>query len=266
VYRRRRFGWLRLPRLVRELRRARYDVALDLQGNLKSGVLTRLSGAGRRTGLAPPLSREGNRWFVRELVPAPPGHRLDAYLALLDRAVGRGPAAPALLPARPRDHGSVVLHPGTSRFGAFKRWPAERFAELGDLLAERLSAPVVLTAGPGERADADAVRRRMRGGAAVAETPSLEALVDLLAGARLVVACDTGPAHLAAAAGVPTVVLFGPKDPAVMAPRGPRVATVRAGVRCSPCALRFCPDPVCMTGLGVGPVAKAALELLGEVP
>lgn len=266
VYERRGFRWLRLPALALALRRARYDLALDLQGNLKSGLLTRLSGAARRMGLAPPLSREGNRLLVRDLVAAPAGHRLDAYLALLDAALGPGPAAPALLPARPGDHGAVVLHAGTSRFGAFKRWPPERFAELGDLLAERLGAPVVLTAGPGERADADAVRGRMRREAAVAEPPGLGALVDLLAGARLVVAGDTGPAHLAAAAGVPTVVLFGPKDPAVMAPRGPRVRALRAGVRCSPCALRFCPDPVCMTRLEVGDVARAALDLLGVGP
>jgi ADP-heptose:LPS heptosyltransferase len=266
VYERRRFRWLRLPGLVRELRRARYDVALDLQGNLKSGVLTRLSGASRRLGLAPPLSREGNRLFVRELVPAPPGHRLDAYLALVDRALGPGPSAPAVVPATPAPGSPVVLHAGTSRFGAFKRWPPERFAELGDVLANRLGAPVLLTAGPGERPDAALVLEKMRSRAAIAETPSLRALVDLLAGARLVVAGDTGPAHLAAAAGVPTVVLFGPKDPAVLAPKGPLVRALRAGARCSPCALRFCPDPVCMTGLAVGDVARAALDLLGVAP
>jgi len=266
VYERKGVRWHRFPRLVRSVRRARYDLALDLQGNLKSGLLTRLSGARRRLGLAPPLAREGNRLFVKNLVAPPPGHRLRAYHALVDAALGQGPTAPALLPASPREGGAIVLHAGTSRFGAFKRWPPGHFAALGDRLAERLGAPVLLTAGPGERGDADEVRARMRAPVEIAETPTLQSLIDLLAGARLVVAGDTGPAHLAAAAGAPTVVLFGPKDPEVMAPSGPRVSPVRAGVRCSPCALRFCPDPVCMTGLAVDRVAEAALGLLGAEP
>jgi heptosyltransferase-2 len=60
------------------------------------------------------------------------------------------------------------------------------------------------------------------------------------------------------------VVLFGPKDPRLLAPVGPRVRTVRTGVRCSPCTLRFCPAPVCMTDLGVDLVAERALEMLEE--
>ncbi|MCK6461978.1 MAG: lipopolysaccharide heptosyltransferase II, partial [Planctomycetes bacterium] len=61
---------------------------------------------------------------------------------------------------------------------------------------------------------------------------------------------------------IPTVTLFGPKDPAVMAPLGPRARAVRAGVRCSPCTLRTCPDPVCMTSLPVDLVEKSAVEIL----
>jgi len=65
-----------------------------------------------------------------------------------------------------------------------------------------------------------------------------------------------------AALGVPTLTLFGPKDPDLLAPKGPRARAVRAGVRCSPCALRSCPDPVCMTTLPVDLVLRNALELL----
>jgi len=263
VYERRRS---RVPwvfwRFARNLRREQYDVALDLQGNLKSGILARLAGAKRTLGLDAPLAREGNRLLVRERVAPPPGHRLAAYLALLDRALGPGPEPPALLPAAGERHGAVVLHPGVSRFGAFKRWPAASFAELGDRLAARLGGNLILTAGPGERAEADDVRTRMRAAAEIVEPKGLGELRDLLSGARLFVASDTGPAHIAAALGVPTLTLFGPKDPLVMAPVGPRARAVRAGVRCSPCALRTCPDPVCMTSLGVDLVEKTAVELL----
>jgi lipopolysaccharide heptosyltransferase I len=254
----------RLLHLTKSLRAERYDAALDLQGNLKSGFLTRLSGAARRVGLGGGHSREGNGLFVKERVAPPPGHRLGGYLAVVEAVLGPGPVADALLPASPQDHRSIVLHPGTSRFGAFKRWPPASYAALGDRLAERLRAKVLLTAGPGERAEAEAVARALRAPAEIAEPAGLQALVDVLAGARLVVAGDTGPAHLAAALGVPTVSLFGPKDPAVLAPVGPRTAAVRAGVRCSPCALRHCPDPVCMTQLTVDAVEARALALLDD--
>jgi lipopolysaccharide heptosyltransferase I len=270
VYERRRFSfprsWARVVRLARGLRRERYDLALDLQGNLKSGLLARMAGARRLAGLDRPLSREGNRFLVRERVRPPQGHRLEAYRALLDAVLGKGPVAPAILPAAAtgEGNGAVVLHPGVSRFGSFKRWPAGSFAELGDRLAARLVARVVLTAGPGEREGAEEVRKAMRAGASIVEPPGLRELAGVLAGARLVVACDTGPAHVAAATGAPTLTLFGPKDPAIFAPAGPRARTVRSGVRCSPCGLRACPDPVCMTALDVDRVERAALALLGS--
>jgi len=255
-------GFAAFWRMIRAVRKERFDLVLDLQGNLKSGVLAWLSGAPRRVGLGPPLSREGNRRFLTETVEPPAGHRFDAYRALLDRAVGPGSDAHAELPASPAGE-AIVLHPGVSAFGAFKRWPPESFAALADRLAARLRRPVVVTAGPGERAQAEAVAAAMKEEAAIVEPESLRALADVLAGAVLVVAADTGPAHVAAATGVPTLTLFGPKDPAVMAPLGPRTATARNGVRCSPCTLRACPDPVCMTELSVDLVEERALALLG---
>ncbi len=250
--------------MVSSLRRARYDLALDLQGNLKSGVLARLSGARRVLGLDGALSREGNRLFVRERVMAPPGHRNDAYWALLDAAIGQGPRPLATLAAPAPPHGSIVFHPGVSRWLPFKRWSAASFAELGDRLGARLGAEVLVSSGPSDHEEATAVVNAMRAPARLADEPGLPALVRLLTGARLVVAADTGPAHLAAAAGVPTVVLFGPTDPAVAAPLGPRVRSLRAGVRCSPCELRSCPDTVCMSGIAVDAVERAALDLLAE--
>ncbi len=257
--------WGHFARFVKDLRRARYDVALDLQGNFKSGVLTCLSGARRRWGLGPPLGREGNGLFVRRRIEPPGGHRMNAYLALVAAAVQDVPRTHGFLPAHASDARAIVLHPGASKFGAFKRWPPEHFAALADRLARRTGAPVVLTAGPGERAQAEKVLKHMECDASIAEPPTLSDLTDLLAGARLVVAGDTGPAHLAAVVGAPTVTLFGPKDPSSLAPVGPRTRVARSGVRCSPCDLRFCPDPVCMSALSVECVEREALELLETV-
>ncbi len=260
------FGWLRVAGFLATLRRRRYDLALDLQGNLKSGLLARLSGARHVWGIGPPQSREGNALFVRRRIDCPAGNRVDAYHALVEAALGPGPRPPPQLPAVPTGPPVLALHPGTSRFGAHKRWPGSHFAELGARLVRRLGLPAVVTAGPGEEESAQAVVDAIGRDARLARPGDLRALVDLLAGARLCVAADTGPAHIAAVLGVPTVTLFGPKDPAVVAPVGPKAVALTASIRCSPCALRHCPDPACMEALSVERVEREALALLGESP
>jgi len=247
---------------IREIRKQRYDLVLDLQGNLKSGLLARFCGAERCMGVGGSLSREGNHLFVRERVDPVPGNRVESYWALVDAALGPGPHEYGFLPAKPEPHGGVVLHPGVSGFGAIKKWPAESFAALGDRLHARLGAKVLITAGPGEREQAAAVREAMRAESRLVEPASLQALTNVLAGARLVVAGDTGPAHIAAATEVPTLSLFGPTDAGFTSAYGPTVGTVSAGVRCSPCKLRSCPDIICMRELSVDRVEARALELL----
>lgn len=273
---------LRALRLLRRLRALRPAVAVDLQGNLKGALLARLSGAPRRIGLAPGQGgKERSHRFATERValPPPPVHRADRALALLAPlgaapvpgpppvagVAAAGPATEAWLRAAGLAPGAfAVFHPGVSGFGDLKRWPAERYADLARLLAARRRLPVLLTAGPGEEPLADRVAS-LSGGAARRGpvTRSLAELGALLARAAVVVGSDTGPVHLAAVLGAPTVALFGPKDPAVYAPRGPRVRTVWRQAWCSPCTLRRCGDPVCMTEMGTAPVLEAVEDLLG---
>jgi ADP-heptose:LPS heptosyltransferase len=217
-------------------------------------------------GLARPFCREGNHLFIRERIPAPLPHKVKRYWAVVDAALGEGPHPYGTLEAEPRDHGGFVLHPGISRFRLNKRWPAARFAGLADRLVDRFGLPIVLTAGPGEREQAEEVARRMRAGCEIVEPADLGELKSVLAGARLVVSADTGPAHVAAALGVATLTLVGPTDPREIAPYGPRSEFLTSGARCSPCSLRSCPDPVCMTELDEECVFGRVLELLEEGP
>ncbi|HEU4394191.1 MAG TPA: glycosyltransferase family 9 protein [Planctomycetota bacterium] len=277
----------RVLRLRKDLRALRPDAAVDLQGNLKGALLARLSGAPRRIGLAPGQGgRERGHWFATERVvlPPPPVHRGDRARALI-APLGLPPtaagtrAAPAvagvdeagafaeewLRSTGLRAGGFAVFHPGVSGFGDLKRWPAARWADLARALRDRRSLPVVLTAGPGEAALADEVAG-LAGGAARRgpATESLAQLGALLRRAAVAVGSDTGPVHLAAVLGTPTVALFGPKDPAVYAPRGPRVRVVWKQVWCSPCRLRRCGDPVCMTEMRVDEVLPAVEAALAE--
>ena len=118
--------------------------------------------------------------------------------------------------------GFLAVHPGSG--SPRKNWPADRFAALLDTVAPR--APFLLVEGPAD-AEAVAVLRR-RPGAVVAHGLPPRMLGAVLSRAGVFIGHDSGVSHLAAAWGTPTVALFGPTDPAVWAPLGPRVAVVRA--------------------------------------
>jgi ADP-heptose:LPS heptosyltransferase len=153
----------------------------------------------------------------------------------------------------------AVLVPGTSAFGAFKRWPAARFGDLARRLRDERRLAVLVSFGPGERPLAEEVVSASSGGAALApETKSLAELTALLRRASLVVGADCGPVAMAGVLGVETIALFGPKDPDIYRPPGPRVRVAWKRVYCSPCRLRQCDDPICMTTMTPADVLAAA--------
>src|SRR5881409_1532783 len=101
--------------------------------------------------------------------------------------------------------------------------------------------------------------------AILAGKTSLETLIGVLAESSLMITNDSGPMHIAAALGVPTVAVFGSTDEKVTGPYGPRTRIVKHPVECSPCLLRECPiDHRCMTRVTVEDVCRAARELLGQ--
>lgn len=143
----------------------------------------------------------------------------------------------------------VAFCPGSANSRA-KRWPAESYAALGDLLAER-GANILLIGSASEQDVARQVAANMRhpvtdltGRAKLDESVALLSLADAL------VTNDTGPAHIAAALGVPTFTIFGPTDPKTTRPYGPQAHIIREPPDCAPCMLRDCPiDHRCMTAI-----------------
>jgi heptosyltransferase-1 len=241
--------WLTLGREVRayaaELRSERYDVVLDEQSNLKGAVHALATGAPRRVGFARGHGYELNHLLSTEQVtpPADRPHRVDKFVSMLgalgidggersyvlpDDAAARDRVAAYLTAEGLEPRRFVVVHPGTSEHGAGKRWPAESFAELSRLVHDTLHLPVLVTWGPGEEELARGVCELAGPAARLApRTGSLLELVELLRQASAFVSADTGPMHLAAAAGAPCVALFGPKDPAVYGPYGEGHAVLR---------------------------------------
>lgn len=267
-------------RFVRALRRRNFDLAVDFHGNLRSGIATRATGAKDRAGYAPGFCKEWNCLFTNRHHPIGGGriHRVDRALALA-KAVGAEPVCdiPKIdvtanaaafarrvfdelrLGARP----VVAVHPGTSKFGTYKRWPVERYNEVVRFLSEAGFASLV-TWGPDEAGLAAAAAAGTD--AVIApETKSVAQLAGLISMCDAFIGSDSGPAILAAAVDTPPVTVFGPKDPAVYAPRHPRGRVVEIPMGCRPCTKRTCEDPKCVLHITVRQVADAALALLNEM-
>jgi heptosyltransferase-2 len=159
----------------------------------------------------------------------------------------------------------LVINPGAA-YGSAKRWYEDRFAGVADTLVRELGLRAALIGSEKERIVAETIRERMKSGAAVLSgKTSLETLMGVLAESSLMITNDSGPMHIAAALGVPTVAVFGSTDDRVTGPQGARTRVVKHAVECSPCLLRECPiDHRCMNAVTVEDVCRAARELVGE--
>jgi lipopolysaccharide heptosyltransferase II len=265
-------------RFLKRLRAHRYACALDFQGNFKSGMLGALSWARDRIGFARGFSREMN-WLFNNILAAPSSPRLPradknaalAQVLLPDLELGKveipeNPEAAApverFIEGLPGKGPLVVMHPGASAFGEFKRWPAERYGLLAARLAQEKDCRCVITQGPGEEALARQAAAASDGKAIVAPALSMRELIELLRRADLVVACDTGPLHIAALLNRPLVAIFGPKDPEIYAPYNTPLELVRLDLPCSPCTKRSCPHVECIMGIEVQDIVNAADRLL----
>jgi heptosyltransferase-2 len=163
----------------------------------------------------------------------------------------------------------VALCPGSTNSRA-KRWPAERFAAVADMLSERTGAEVVLVGAAEELDISEEVARHMRARPVVLTGKTDLALTAaVLKVSDLLVTNDTGPAHVAAAVGCPVVVIFGPTNPVTTRPFSTTAEVVRRPPDCAPCMLRDCPiDHRCMTAITPEEVferAAHALELRQKV-
>lgn len=266
--------------LVRQLREAGYDVAVDLQGLARSALLVRASGAPVRVGLT--SARECAR--LAYTVTAGPReaevHAVDRYLQVLRTLGVAPPTKPRFALAVPRgardrvearlaDEGVsgrfVCLAPG-ARWES-KRWPAERFAELAARLAAEQGVEVVVVGGEEDRSRAEVILQRV-GSAARDWTgrTTLAELAALLERAALLVSNDSGPMHLAAALGTPVVAVFGPTNPARTGPYGPRTAVVTSAAHCAPCYRRRCRRWICLRGVRVEEVHRQVSALLRGEP
>lgn len=220
---------------VRVLRQTAYDIAIDLQGLLKSAVLARGSGAARVVGFSIWHLREKTARPFYSDAHGPEGeHVITKNLRLL-RALGVHDEEISFpLADVPSAALDVVRSQVAGRFalinagGAWpnKRWPARRFGELASFLREACGLSPVVLWGPGEEPLANEIISEASGSAIPAPRTTIADIVALSRAASLVVSGDTGPLHIAAAVRTPTVGIFGPTDPARNGPFAPGDAVV----------------------------------------
>jgi heptosyltransferase-3 len=242
-------GWRQIG-LIRELRRRRYDLILDLTDGDRAAILGFLSGAPRRVG----FNHEG-RWrgiLYHQIVAAdrPMLHTIDYHRTML-REIGCDvdPKTPRLYPSdRDRARAGALLRgigigendpiflisPGARWW--FKSWPAERFGKLAGEIHRAFGLSAVVVGGGKDRKDAEEIIASCgpRAGSLAGETTILD-LAGLAERAKFFVGNDAGPMHIAAAMGTPVVALFGPTDPRMWGPVGEGHRVLWKGVDCSPC-------------------------------
>ena len=295
------------------VRRLRIDAAIDMEFFARaSAVLAFLSGARRRVGLHR-FTAEGpyrGDLFTHRVQYSPYLHTAVAYYLLVE-ALRADPSQTPLLkvsppnldwtppPFRPGpgeveevnailaaaagrrvDGPMVLLNPNASDLLPLRRWPTERFVELGrQLLRDHPELTVVITGGPDERQAGEVVARAINDqevagndndprAVCLAGRTTLRQLLALYTAAAVLVTNDSGPGHFATLSDIDAIVLFGPETPALFGPLGSRVRTITAGLACSPCVNAFnhrfspCTDNACMRAIGVAEVVDAVGEAL----
>ena len=257
-------------RFLKVLRDREYDLVIDLQGLLKSGILTGLTRGKRKIGLS--NSREGARLFLNE----PPvrvdddHHAIDRYLEVAWH-LGCPPIKwEGRIPVEDEDKQRLGLALG--RYGIdsqpliavnpmakwkSKLWAPDRFAALADRIKDEWSCEVIFT---GSHEDWEVVDRIGAMTSArvhnLAGKLSLKELAGLYERCRLLISTDTGPMHVAAAMGCTVVALFGPTAPWRTGPYGAGHRVVRDPIVCSPCFKKHCSHMTCMKEISPDQVFK----------
>jgi len=279
-------GWSGREKLIADLRSRNFDVALLLQNAFDAAWLAWRAQIPQRIGYA----RDARTLLLTKAIPVPksgeiPSHEKFYYLELLRRAgwldqlpdephitlrvsdAARQRASQTLLEDGARPHALRIAVGAGASYGSAKCWPPDRFAKALNSVLSHADADIILFGTPAELPVSAAIASELQrapinltGKTSIADLPAL------LSQCHLFLGNDSGAMHVAAAVGLPVVVVFGPTDPDGTAPVTPRLTIVQQKPYCSPCFLRRCPtDHRCMTAVTPAMVDTALQSALAEV-
>ena len=266
--------------IIGRIRAGHFDLAVLFPNSFEAALWAAMGGVTRRAGFA----RDGRGFLLTHKSRPTPQvlatHQVHYYLEMLRRTLGvDGDAADygldvhephrlrmrAWLAAnRKRPRGRLFVLAPAAAYGPAKEWPADHYAELIDILADRFGAECVLIGAPAERAKCEGIAAASKQGAIVAaDEANIGEVVALLSLADGFAGNDSGAMHLAGAIGIPTVGIFGSTSPARTAPLGPRTKMIYRRIECSPCLARTCRfgHYRCLTRISAEEVAQSLEEL-----
>ncbi len=252
--------------ILHDLRHEGYDLVVDLQGLLRSGLLAGATGAPLRLGFEE--AREGSTLFYTHRIRGGENiHAVDRYLRMAS-ALGLDVSDTGFPMPLFKESGHVmsikkeagtyaVIVPGAR--WTTKKWDPERFGALASVLP--LNSVVV--GATSDHAASKTIEDLSRGKArSVAGKTTLKELMSLIKDAEVVITNDSGPMHIAAALRRPVVAVFGPTNPVRTGPYGPGHVIVRADVVCAPCYKKHCKGMACMDRVSVSQVCDAVKSVL----
>ncbi len=265
----------------KKLRGECYDLVLDFQGNLKSGIMDMITGAENRIGFGKGFCKEFNYLFTRYKVypQIKREHRIDKNLSLLKELDIETKFQIPELPVSISDQKYIsnfigennlnsvpliVVNPCTSEYGSYKRWSTLNYARLADMILEKYDVKVIFTWGPNELDIVNEIVTYMEQDAIVSKKTTIKQLIELIRCADLYIGGDTGPLHIASTLCIPTVAIFGPKDPILYGPYNENAAIITKELQCSPCRNRTCSDPTCLTTILPEEVFQAVNQLMDK--
>jgi lipopolysaccharide heptosyltransferase I len=216
-----------IRRQLGPLRKQEFDIAIDFQGLIKSGIVTKLSGAKTRWGFSRKNLREpASRLFLNKTVKIPKSISvIEKNLRLAEAALGPFTNVserefPIFTEAENRLEADAIATRAGGNFAILnpgggwvtKLWHAEKYGQLADRIWEEHDIVPVIATSPAEKEIAEKVLAASRSGKTIAAEPSLKGFYELAKRARVYIGGDTGPTHLAVSAGTPVVGIFGPTE------------------------------------------------------
>ena len=253
-----------------------WDAAFILPMSFSAALAAFFGGSGRRIGY-----RSGGRdWLMTDPVSTDQHrkiHLAEEYARFVPLYSGSGTETlpePCVVP--PYDwkervtgyglEGGYAVFAAGAMYGPAKVWPRERFAALAGRLREQMGLRTVTVGSEREREYLGTITGADDGALNLAGRSGIGDLMSILRGAELVVGNDSGPVHISAAMGIPTVSIFGSTSPVWTSPRGVRSRIVTSGAECAPCFRKECPegDTHCMQDIGIDDVFNAAMEIMRE--
>ncbi len=268
-----------LKTFYKTIRAEEFDIVINIQGLIKSGLVTKLTNAPVTIGFSAAYCKEGISAFLAKTRVTPDKdlkHVIDQNLALLSPLgikvkewkfpIATPPEAEEKIDAFFKQmnitKSDILVGINLSAGWETKKWPAERFSELGNSVVERFGAKILIVWGPSEEGEAAKISRGINKNAIVAPQTSVPELAALLGRLKLLISSDTGPLHIASAVGTPTVALFGPTDPRRNGAYGENHRVLIHSRDCGNCYKRTCKKNPCMLDITSNAVFKVSCEVL----